>query len=187
MVPPINKCCCQTYYFIKYQISAIRIACLVFLAGIKGTMKELIIIFSSTWKFAATFPVAVYLFNMSFIETILYTNIGGLLGIVLFTLASKGVIKLFDVFDVFLPKVLRKKTNSKKYLQSGTRLINFKNKYGLPGIVILTHVQLSIPIGVFLNTKYYGKRNLSYLFILIGQIVWSFIFTFFYMEVKISI
>jgi len=80
-------------------------------------MKELIIIISSTWKFAATFPVAVYAFKMSFFETILYTNIGGLIGIVLFSLTSKGVIKLFDVF---LPIVFRKKTNPKKYLQSGT-------------------------------------------------------------------
>jgi len=148
-------------------------------------MKELIIIISSTWKFAAAFPVAVFLFNMSFFETILYTNIGGLLGIVLFTLASKGVIKLFDVF---LPLVFRKKSKPKKiFTKRNRRLINFKNKYGLPGIVILTHVLLSIPIGVFLNTKYYGKKNISYLFLLIGQIVWSFIFTFFYMEVKILI
>lgn len=58
-------------------------------------MKELVVILSSTWKFAATFPVAIYLFHMSFFETILYTNIGGLVGIIVFTMVSKGIIKLF--------------------------------------------------------------------------------------------
>jgi len=84
-------------------------------------MKELIIIISSTWKFAAAFPVAVFLFNMSFFETILYTNIGGLLGIVLFTLASKGVIKLFDVF---LPLVFRKKKQTQKNIYKAEQTIN---------------------------------------------------------------
>lgn len=56
-------------------------------------MIELIIIVSGTWKFAATSPVAIYLFKMSFSETILYTNIGGIIGIAVFTLFSKGLLK----------------------------------------------------------------------------------------------
>jgi len=61
-------------------------------------MKELVVILSSTWKFAATFPIAVYLFEMSFFETIFYTNLGGLLGIIIFTLISKGIIKILTTF-----------------------------------------------------------------------------------------
>ena len=148
-------------------------------------MKELIVILSATWKFAATFPIAVYAFKMSFFETILYTNIGGLLGILFFTLLSKGLLKMFDAL---WPKKWRyKKKHHKTFTKRNRRLVILKKKYGLPGIVILTPVLLSIPVGVFLNTKYYGKQKSSYLFLFLGQIVWSFIYTIVLIKIKNTI
>ncbi|WP_372753210.1 hypothetical protein [Labilibaculum sp.] len=147
-------------------------------------MKALLIILSSTWKFAATFPLAVYVFQMSFFETILYTNIGGLIGILISTLASKGLIKLFNAYGLKLFK--SKKKIKKKFNKQNRRLVILKNKYGLAGIAILTPVLLSIPIGVFLNTKYYGHKKISYLYLLISQITWSFVYTLFYTAIKVS-
>jgi len=145
-------------------------------------VKELVIIISSTWKFAATFPVAVYIFKMSFLETILYTNIGGLIGIVVFALVSKGIIR---ILDIFLPSAFRRnKKHQKIFTKRNRQFVTIKNKYGLPGIIILTHVILSIPVGVFLNTKYYGKNKASYLYLVLGQIAWSLVYTFFYIKVK---
>jgi hypothetical protein len=97
-------------------------------------MKALLIILSSTWKFAATFPVAVYVFKMSFSETILYTNIGGFIGILISTLVSKGLIKLFNAYGSDLFK--SKKKIRKKFTKRNRRLVILKNKYGLAGIVI---------------------------------------------------
>ncbi len=148
-------------------------------------MKELIIIISSTWKFAATFPVAIYLFHMSFFETILYTNIGGIIGIVVFSLLSKGLLKMYHAY--WPQKFTCNKKSRKVFTRRNRRLILLKNKYGLPGIVILTPVLLSIPLGVFLNTKYYGHRKISYLYLLLGQIVWSVIYTVLYTQVKTAI
>lgn len=148
-------------------------------------MKALLIILSSTWKFAATFPLAVFVFHLSFAETILYTNIGGFIGMIISTLTSKGLIKLFDAFCPALFK--SKKKTRRKFTKRNRRLIILKNKYGLAGIVILTPILLSIPIGVFLNTKYYGYRKISYLYLLISQTVWSFIFTLFYTTIKAGI
>ena len=148
-------------------------------------MKEFIIIFSSSWKFAATFPIAVYVFKMSFFETILYTNIGGLIGMAVFALASKGLIR---IFDFLLPSVFRRKVKPKKiFTKRNRRIIKTKNKYGLAGIILLTHLLLSIPVGVFLNTKYYGKRKVSYLYLVLAQIVWSFAYTIFYTRIKIFV
>lgn len=141
-------------------------------------MNEIIIILSSTWKFAATFPVALYICHMSAIETLIYTNIGGLLGIVFFTWISKGIILLLDKY---WPARERFKVKDKKvFTRRNKRLVVLKNKYGLPGIVILTPILLSIPIGVFLNTKYYGYNKMSYLYIFMSQLVWSLIYTFAY-------
>ncbi len=145
-------------------------------------IKELTVIVSSTWKFAATFPVAIYLFNMSFFETILYTNIGGLIGIIVFTMFLKGMIKIVGIF--WPTKFRVKKRQKKVFTKRNRRLLGMKNKYGLPGIVILAPVILSIPVGVFLCTKYYGRKKISYIYLLLSQIAWSFVYTFFYMKVK---
>jgi len=145
-------------------------------------VREILIIFFSSWKFAAVFPIAIYGFEMSFFETILYTNIGGLVGLVLFTFTSKGLIK---IYDVLLPVIFKNRIKPKRiFTKRRRRIIKFKAKYGLPGIVLLTHVVLSIPIGIFLITKYFGNNKYRYLYMVLGQVFWSFIFTLFYTEVR---
>lgn len=145
-------------------------------------MEELIVITSSTWKFAATFPIAVYLFRMSFHETILYTNIGGIIGIFVFTFISKSFLKIIDL--LWTGKSNKSVRSGKIFNRRNRRLILLKNNFGLPGIVILSPVLLSIPVGAFLVTKYYGRKKKSYLYLLAGQIIWSLIFTTFYFRIK---
>lgn len=144
-------------------------------------MKEIIVIASSTWKFAATFPVAICVFQMSFIKTLLLTNAGGLIGIVIFALISKGVIRLIDLYRS--DKDQKKKQNKKIFTRKNRRFVRIINNYGFPGIVVLTPVLLSIPVGVYLNTKYYSGKKFSYFYIFLGQIGWSFIYAVFYMKI----
>ena len=148
-------------------------------------MNGILVIISSTWKFAATFPVAVYVFKMSFFETILYTNIGGLFGIVFFTFLSKGIIRLIEVIR---PKNKSSRKKPKNiFTKRNRRLVTIKNKYGLPGIVFLTPVLLSIPVGSFLIEKYYGKNKINFLFLALSNVVWSFIYTVIYMKLKMAV
>lgn len=144
-------------------------------------MKEILIILSSTWKFAATFPIAVFAFKMSFFEILLYTNMGGYAGTIVFTMASKGIIK---IYEIYLSGIFRKRKKvRRRFTKRNRRIIIIKNKYGLSGIIILTHILLSIPLGVFLITKYFGKNVYNYLYLSLAQLAWSFIFTVFYMKV----
>jgi len=146
-------------------------------------MDKVITILSSTWKFAATFPVAVYVFNMSFFQTVLYTNMGGLLGIIVSGFLSKSLVVLYERF--WPEKLKFKKKPKRKFTKRNRRLVTFKRKYGLPGIVVLTHVLLSIPVGTFLIVKYYGQNKLNYLYLLFCQIGWSVLYTLFYLQVKV--
>lgn len=145
-------------------------------------MEELIVIASSTWKFAATFPVAIYIFKMSFLETILYTNIGGLLGIIVFAYISKSSIKIIN--SLWPKKSDYSKRPKKIFTKRNKRLIFLKNKFGLPGIIILSPVILSIPIGVLLVTKYFRYKKINYLYLLAGQFLWSILFTTMYFKAK---
>lgn len=148
-------------------------------------MKELTVIALSTWKFAATFPVAVYVFKMSFFETILYTNIGGLIGIIIFALLSTGFLKVIRL--LWPVKSSDSKKSKKIFTKKNKRIIYLKNKFALPGVLILTPVLLSIPVGVFIVTKYFGRKKINFLYLLVVQLLWSVIFTTMYFNVKIAL
>ncbi len=142
-------------------------------------MKQLTVIFFSSWKFAATFPFAVLVLKMSFIETILYTNLGAIAGIVAFTFVSKGIIKLVNYIKL---KTVGKKEPKRVFTKRNRRIVAIKRKYGLSGIVILTPVLLSIPIGTFLITKYYGHNKNNYFYLVFGHFIWSVAYTVFYFQ-----
>lgn len=148
-------------------------------------MKALLIILSATWKFAATFPVAIYIFEMTFIETILYTNIGGLIGVIVSLFFSKGLIYLWNTLRNEKPEHRNK--SKRKFTKYNRRLVLIKSKYGMPGIAILTPVVLSIPIGTFLTTKYYRHKKQGYLLLILSQVAWSFIYTLILTQFQINI
>jgi len=139
-------------------------------------MKELTIIFFCTWKFAATFPVAIYVMKMSFTETLIYTNIGGILGAYLFLNFSGFLISIWNKYFHRKKKII--------FTPAARRFIKIKNKYGLLGIIILSPAILSIPVGAFLAAKYYGVRPKVLAGLIAGQFFWSVIFTLFYTQVK---
>ncbi len=143
-------------------------------------MQELTIILCCTWKFAITFPLAIYVMKMSFAETLLFTNIGGFLGVIFFTLLSQILINIWDKYWPDRFKI--KSRNNKIFTKKSRRFVSIKLKYGLPGIVILTPVILSIPVGAFLITKYYGNRLINYFWLITGLSGWSLVYTFFYMK-----
>lgn len=146
-------------------------------------MKEITVILCCTWKFALTFPVAIFGMKFSFWKTILYTNIGGFLGLLFFIYLSKAVILLWNKYIVPLYK--REKAEKRIFTRRNRFVVLIKKKYGLPGIVVLSPILLSIPVGAFLTTKYYGTRVDKIIWLLAGQIGWSFVYTCFYMYIQI--
>lgn len=145
-------------------------------------MKELIIIFFCTWKFAATFPVAVYVMKMSAIETLFYTNIGGIIGAFVFLHFSKFLIRMWSKYRHSRFAVRHRKKEI--FTKANRKLVKIKSTYGLYGIVILSPIVLSIPVGSFLAAKYYGSGLKIWAWLITGQIFWSVIFTFFYTQFK---
>ncbi|MBE0648655.1 MAG: hypothetical protein IH596_12835 [Bacteroidales bacterium] len=148
-------------------------------------MKELIIIFFSSWKFAATFPVAVYAMGMSFTETLVYTNIGGILGVLVSVYLSRFLIHIWKTYG---PEKLKFRRKSRRiFTRRNRRWVKIKSNYGLIGIVLLSPVILSIPVGSFLTVRYYGNRIRNILFLIAGQMFWSVVYTLFYTQVEMMI
>ncbi len=145
-------------------------------------MKELTIIFFCTFKFAATFPVAIYLVKMTPLETLLYTNTGGILGTFFFMYLSEFIIRMWNKY--WPQSMKRNKKKKKLFTGRNRRIVSIKMRYGIWGIVILNPVLLSIPLGSFLMVKYYGLKFKNMMWLVAGQVAWSLVYVFFLFYVK---
>jgi hypothetical protein len=145
-------------------------------------MKELTVIFFCSWKFAATFPVAIYVMRMSFIETLIYTNLGGIIGTFVSVYFSGFLLK---VWNNYWPEEFKLKRKKRRIFTKRNRFfVKIRLKYGLFGIVVLSPVLLSIPLGSFLTVKYYGLKKENVIWLIAGQVFWSVVYTLFYIQVR---
>ena len=142
----------------------------------------LTILFSS-FKFAATFPLVIIQYEFSFLETILWTNVGGILGVCFFAFLSEKLIAWWKrMFRRSNRKILEDEQQVKKIFTSRTRrIVRIKKNYGLMGIALITPFLLSIPVGVFLVVRYYHSSKLKFLYLIAANLIWSVIYTGFYM------
>lgn len=148
-------------------------------------MDILVTILLSSVKFGMTFPLAVMEFRFSFFETILWINMGGLAGIYFFAYLSKGLNRWIESmvhrWQSRGAVLSKEKKNKKIFTKRNRRIVRIKQRYGLIGIAASTPFLLSIPVGVFLVVRYYPRNRERYLWLVASNLVWSFIYTSFYM------
>lgn len=145
-------------------------------------LQIIITILSSSVKFAMTFPLAVIQFNFSFVETILWTNVGGIMGIYFFAYLS-------DKLMIWWRRTFRKRRKSREqgdkrkkiFTKRNRRIVRIKQGYGLIGIALITPLLLSIPVGTFLMVRYYQRSRFKFISLIASNILWSVIYTLFYL------
>ena len=126
-------------------------------------------------------------YGFNYLQTVLFTTAGGILGILFFYFFSKWIIKQYGkyypiVFSYFsgvhvekAKKILNcDQPPKKKFTRKNKSIINLRRKYGFFGIVLFTPVLLSIPIGAFLAQKYYSKKANVLIYMSISVVLWSF-------------
>ena len=149
-----------------------------------GFLKILIVFAVSTIKFLVA-PALSFGLGLNFVQTWLSTTAGGIAGVLIFFFLSRWMIVLYSKYFVYyfhrlksriygtldlkLPKIIP----SRIFTRRNRMIVKLVRKYGLIGIVVLTPVFLSIPLGTFLAARFYaGNRFLVYY--LIGSVVfWS--------------
>jgi len=147
----------------------------------------------ATVKYVLTFPFAL-LIGLNFEQTLISVTLGGIAGFFFFYHFSGFAIKRFHHVKTFLWKHLppslrlkyrqliawRKVTTGERVFSKRNRFIAlFRAKFGLPGIIVLSPVLLSIPIGAFLLNKYYSKHKLAKPFMVLSILSWSAVFVAF--------
>lgn len=142
----------------------------------------LLTILFSAIKFAMTFPLVIMQFEFSFLETILWTNVGGILGIYFFAFLSEKLLAWWNRNFHKSPRSSNEIKDSKKVFTKRTRrMVRIKTRYGLIGIAVTTPFLLSIPVGAFLMVRYYRFSKRKFPYLIISNVMWSIIYTAFYM------
>jgi hypothetical protein len=130
-----------------------------------------------------TFPVAILQFEFSFFETILWTNVGGVLGIYFFAFISGKLIAWWNrTFKTRPSDPESASSNGKKtFTKRNRRIVRIKQQYGLVGIALSTPIILSIPLGTFLVVRYYRTNSSKFLYLIVSNVIWSIIYAGFYL------
>jgi len=123
--------------------------------------------------------------GLNFVQTLLSTTSGGIVGVVVFFFLSRWMLMLYSRYFFFYFHLIRvniyrslnitvpKFIPARRFTKRNRFIIKLVRKYGLFGIVILTPVLLSIPVGTFIATRYYSS-NRYLLFYLSGSVLfWS--------------
>ena len=136
----------------------------------------------SSVKFAvATLPIAI---RFNFYTALFISITGGLFGAFFFLFLWE---KIMDIWNIYIFKKDSEESTPIKFNNRKRRIISIKNSYGYWGILILTPVILSIPIGAFILSQYFKKKRLKFLHLSISIIFWGFLlisfFKFFYQNI----
>lgn len=151
-------------------------------------LKIAIVFAISTTKFLLA-PALSLGMGLSFLQTWLSTTSGGIVGVFVFFFLSKIFIKLYNkhisrrifevrkkiyqILNVEFPYQYGEKPRVPIFTRRSRNRVKYVRKYGLLGIVILTPVLLSIPVGTFLVTRYYSSNRYLFLYLCSSVIFWS--------------
>lgn len=141
-------------------------------------------------KFFWATPYA-YLFRLNQVETFVLIQLGGLLGFLffysLFSFLLKELKLIWPLIYYITPRIFKvrfehwwdlrryRKLMANKFTRRNKLIVRIRRKYGMVGIVVLTPVLLSIPVGALLGTKYFHHKRGFIPSMLLSIFVWGII------------
>jgi len=151
---------------------------------VSGFLKILIVFAVSSIKFLIA-PALSFSLGLNFLQTFLSTTSGGITGVVIFFFLSRWLLLLYARYFVFYTRKIKKnifgflklevpvEIPARKFTRRNRFIIKIVRKYGLAGIVVLTPVILSIPIGTFLATRFYASNRYLLVYLISSVLFWS--------------
>lgn len=153
-------------------------------------LKYINVILIASLKFFWATPYA-YLFGLNKVETFVMMEIGGLLGFLFyysfFSFMLKELKLIWPLIYYITPRIFKlrfeqwldrrryRKLTANKFTRSNKMIIRIRRKYGMLGIIVLTPVILSIPVGAFLGTKYFHHNYNFIRSMLLSIFLWGIV------------
>lgn len=127
--------------------------------------------------------------GLNFLQTWLSTTFGGITGVLFFYFVSRWAVKLYLKYAApylkaktlqlagkseFVHRVVdHPKKPVSNFKGRNRKIVKLIRKFGLAGIVVLTPVVLSIPVGTFVATRYYASNRYLVLYLCASVLFWS--------------
>jgi hypothetical protein len=136
-------------------------------------LQILLVVLLSGTKFLSA-PITALNIGFGFVQTLVITSLGGMLGVVFFFFLSGIIMKVAS--RVSTESAEEKKVKSKRHFTWKNKMIvRVKRDFGLIGLAALTPTLLSIPVGTFLAARYFKNRTKVLGYLCASVLVWSVI------------
>jgi hypothetical protein len=151
---------------------------------LSGFLKILIVFLVSSIKFLVA-PALSFGMGLNFVQTWLSTTAGGIVGVIVFFYLSKWFLLLYARYFFYYFHLIKSKTYkflnirapkiipARRFTRRNRMIIKVVKKFGMAGIVILTPVLLSIPLGTFIATRYYSTNRYLLAYLSGSVLFWS--------------
>lgn len=153
-------------------------------------LKYLNVILLASVKFFWATPYA-YLFRLNEIEAFVMIEVGGIFGFLffyyIFSLLLKELKLIWPAIYYITPRIFKvrfeqwldgrryARLTANKFTRRNKMIVKIRQKTGMLGIVILTPVVLSIPVGAFLGSKYFHHKSSFIPWTLLSIFIWGII------------
>lgn len=153
-------------------------------------LKLLNVSFVASIKYFWSTPYA-FILNLNVLETFLSIEIGGIIGFLLYYYFFRFLLKelkiLWPVVYSFTPALFKvrfelwrlrrrqKIMSRRKFTHMNKFIVKIRKRYGMWGIIVLSPIILSIPIGALLGTKYFPNKHGFIPYMILSISVWGVI------------
>lgn len=158
-------------------------------------MKYINVIVIASVKFFWATPYA-FLFRLNHIETLVMIELGGIFGFlffyVLFSFLLKELKLIWPMIYFITPRIFKvrfeqwldtrryRRLTANKFTRRNKMIVHIRQKTGMLGIILLTPVVLSIPVGAFLGTKYFHHKRGFIPWMLFSIFAWGIVSILFF-------
>jgi len=108
-----------------------------------------------------------YATGLNMLEVMLYTAIGGTIGVLFFMYFADTMKKLYLWYLKKRGKTPRKFTKMNRFI------VRVKQRFGLYGLAFITPPLISVPVGAMIAASIYKNKKRVFIFLLGGVIFWS--------------
>lgn len=122
-----------------------------------------------------TAPITSLNIGFGYLETLLITTIGGVIGVIFFFYLSSIIMIAISRFTGRFKKEPSKPKKKRVFTWKNKLIVKVKREYGLIGLAALTPTILSIPVGTFLAARYFADQKKVITYLSASVIVWSVI------------
>jgi ABC-type antimicrobial peptide transport system permease subunit len=140
---------------------------------VEKILQILLIVILSATKFL-TAPITSLNIGFGYLETLIITTVGGLIGVFFFFYLSSAIMLLMSKLTAKFSKGKAPK-KKKSFTWKNKLIVRVKRDYGLIGLAAITPTFLSIPVGTFLATRFFSDRKKVLTYLAASVVVWSVI------------